>query len=106
MIELELPNDFIHDAPTGYSYSVSQFKTNVLSIWLNHHEEYVYTKERVKTIWGFVKFKRTKRSTTHTYHAPINCNKVGAEVDINDTRVYTAMQILKPLTPTILNFLS
>ena len=62
-------------------------------------QSYAYTTDSpIRTIWGFVKYKRTKRSTTHTYHAPINCNKVGAEVDINDTRIYTAMQLnLTPL---------
>lgn len=93
MIELELPNDFIHEAPTGYSYSVSEFKTNVLSIWLNHHQEYIYTKEPVKSIWGFVKF--TKKG--HKYYSPINSKKVGKEIDINETRPFSSMRLT--LTP-------
>ena len=94
MIELELPNDFIHEAPTGYSYSVSQFKPNVLSIWLSHHRGYIQTKERVKTIWGFVRF--TKKG--HKYYSPINSKKVGKEIDINETRPFSSMRLnLTPL---------
>ncbi len=94
MIELELPNDFIHEAPTGYSYSVSKFKPNVLSIWLNHHKEYIYTSEPVKSIWGFVKF--TKKG--HKYYSPINSKKVGKEIDIDETRPFTSMRLnLNPL---------
>jgi hypothetical protein len=104
---IELPSDFPHKAPEHYYYECKDFKRNVVAVWLCNTQSYAYTTDSpIRTIWGFVKFKRTKRSTTHTYHAPINSNKVGAEVDINDTGVYTAMQILKPLTPTILNFLS
>jgi hypothetical protein len=95
---LELPPDFPHKAPEGYSYYVQEFKRNVVSIWLLHHAIYSYSSDPIYTIWGFVKFKTTKRSTTHTYHAPINSNKVGKEVCIRDTRPHTAMQLnLNPL---------
>ena len=96
--QLELPPDFPHEPPEGYSYYVKEFKRNVVSIWLLHHTTYSYTSDPIYTIWGFVKSKTTKRSTTHTYHAPINSNKVGKEVSISDTRPYTAMQLnLNPL---------
>jgi hypothetical protein len=95
---IELPPDFIHDPPKGYSYHVQEFKRNVVSIWLLHHATYSYSSDPVSTIWGFCKTKTTKRSTTHTYYAPINSNKVGKEVCIRDTRPYTAMQLnLNPL---------
>ena len=95
----ELPNDFPHQPPENYSYEVTQFKSNVLAIWLRDHREYSYTTDDVRTIWGFVKTKRGgKGSIKTTYHAPINSNKVGDEVDINNTRNYTAMQLnLNPL---------
>jgi|ETNvirenome_6_85_1030632.scaffolds.fasta_scaffold27636_1 hypothetical protein len=88
MIELQLPDDFLHDAPKGYSYSVSNYKTNTIAIWLNDHNEYVYTKDPVKTIWGFVRF--TKKG--HKYYSPITSKSIGKEVDIGKTRPYTAMQ--------------
>ena len=95
---LELPPDFPHTAPEGYSYHVQEFKRNVVSIWLLHQSTYSYSSDPVSTIWGFCKTKTTKRSTTHTYYAPINSNKVGKEVSISDTRPYTAMQLnLNPL---------
>lgn len=101
---IELPSDFIHEPPEGYSYEVQQYKRNILSIWLRHHCKYNYNDgDPVSTIWGFVKYKTTKRSSSHTYHAPINANKVGEQVDIEDTRPYTAMQLnLTPLEKLLL----
>jgi hypothetical protein len=97
-MNLSLPDGFPHKAPEGYSYYVREFKRNVVSIWLLHHTTYSYSSDPVGTIWGFCKTKTTKRSTTHTYYAPINSNKVGKEVCIRDTRPYTAMKInLNPL---------
>ena len=94
-----LPDGFPHTAPEHYYYECQNFKPNVVSIWLCNTQSYAYTTDSpIRTIWGFVKYKRTKRSTTHTYYAPINCNKIGKEVDVNDTRPYTAMQLnLNPL---------
>jgi hypothetical protein len=93
---MELPPDFPHNAPDGFKYEVSQFKSNVLAIHLLHPDVYSYTSDPVRTIWGFVKTK--KRGNTHTYHAPINSNKVGKEVDVNETRPWTAMPLnLNPL---------
>lgn len=96
---MELPLDFPHKAPEHYYYECQNFKSNVVSIWLCNTQSYAYTTDSpIRTIWGFIKYKRTKRSTTHTYHAPINSNKIGKEVDVNDTRPYTAMQLnLNPL---------
>jgi len=84
---LELPPNFIHEPPEGYSYKVEPFKRNVLSIWLHHPARYNYTSDPICTIWGFYNTKKG------TYHAPINAKKCGDQVDIEDTREYTAMQL-------------
>ena len=93
-----LPDDFIHQPPKGYRYESIQFKTNVDAIWTVSDYRFLYNNgDEYRCIWGFVKHKRTKRSSTHTYHAPINSNKIGKEVSIEDTSPYTAMQL--KLTP-------
>lgn len=84
---LELPYDFPHQPPEGYSYKVQSFKRNVLSIWLQHPNHYNYSNDPVSTIWGFYNTKKQQ------YFAPINHKRVGDSVDIKDTRNYTAMQI-------------
>jgi len=89
---MELPPDFIHTAPKGYSYEVKQFKRNILAIWICNHGEFSYTDETPKSIWGFWDSKRGE------YYAPINATKQGNKVDICDTRPYSAMQLnLNPL---------
>ena len=101
---LELPHDFPHQPPDDYRYEVVRHKSNVDSIFLVSDHRFVYSGgSQSRTIWGFVKYKRTKRSSSHTYHAPINANKVGKEVDIKNTRPYTAMQLnLTPLEKLLL----
>ena len=84
---LELPSDFIHEPPEGYSYEVQNHKRNVVAIWLRDHRKYSYTNDDVRTIWGFYNGKKGE------YYAPINAKKAGNVVDIKDTRNYTAMQI-------------
>ena len=84
---LTLPNDFPHQPPKGYSYTVKEHKKNVVSIWLDHHATYSYTTDPVSTIWGFYNTK------TKQYHAPINSKKVGAIVPVEKTSPYSAMQI-------------
>ena len=97
---IELPVDFLHKPPKGYSYECRLHKRNYLSIWCVNHTEFVYNDgSTTKTIWGFYNTKQ------RTYYAPINSTKCGNQVDINSTTPYTAMQILKPLAPTVLNFL-
>lgn len=91
---MELPPSFYHKPPDGYSYECEEYKKNLLRIWLLHPDIFSYTTDRVRTIWGFCKTKTTaKRGTTHTYYAPINSNKVGKEVSIQDTTSYTSMQL-------------
>lgn len=90
---MKLPNDFSHQAPEGYSYEVRQYKRNILAIWLCHHNQYNFNgDDPVSTIWGFWDTKK------QCYYAPINSTKHGNQVNIDDTRPYTAMQLnLTPL---------
>ncbi len=85
----ELPSNFPHSPPKGYSYSVESFNASTISIWLLHHRRYVFcdSDKPVRTIWGFYKHKQSK------YYSPINANKVGKEVDIENTSAYTSMQL-------------
>ena len=88
----ELPPDFYHEPPEGYSYEVTQHRRNMVAIWIINHGEFSYTDTPPRSIWGF--YDRKKRC----YHAPINATKHGNQVDISDTRPYTAMQLkLNPL---------
>lgn len=97
---LELPLDFIHEPPKGYTYEVKEFKRNILSIWCCNHSEFVYNGgDLTKTIWGFYNTKKGM------YFSPINSKKCGNEVDIHKTSPYTAMQILRPMRPTVLSFI-
>ena len=89
---LELPPDFIHESPKGFSYEVKSHKSNLVAIWLLHHRKYCYSSDPVRTIWGFYNTKQ------RCYHTPINSTKQGDKVDISNTRPYTAMQLnLNPL---------
>lgn len=93
-------HDFPHSPPEGYSYQVERHNASTIAIWLLHHRRYVFSDDDqpVRTIWGFIKCKRTKKCNTHTYHAPINSNKIGKEIDVKNTTPYTSMQLnLTPL---------
>ena len=84
--------EFPHTPPIGYSYETKQFKSNVVSIWLHHHYEYVYSIEPVSTIWGFYNRK------TKCYHSPITSTKCGNKVEVSQTTPYSAMpRTLNPL---------
>ena len=88
------PHDFTHQScpPEGYSYEYSEFKRNVVAIWLRNHSTFSYTTEPVRTIFGFYNTKSGK------YYAPINSKKMGKEVKLSDTTPYTAMPLnLNPL---------
>ena len=84
---MELPPDFIHEAPKGYSYRVESYRRNLVSIWIANHYQFSYTSEQVKSIWGFYNTK------TREYFAPINSKTIGDTVDINSTTPYSAMQL-------------
>ena len=97
---LELPSDFIHEPPKNYTYEVKEFRRNILSIWCCNHAEFSYNGGAVaKTIWGFYNTKQGRD------YAPVNSTKCGDQVDIHNTTPYTAMQILKPMRPTVLSFI-
>jgi len=92
-IQLELPHDFPHQPPKGYSYTVEDFKKNVVAIWICNHTKFDYNGGApVRSIWGFYNTK------TKCYQAPINSSKPGDKVDLDNTRPYTAMPLhLNPL---------
>jgi hypothetical protein len=85
--------DFPHYPPEGYSYEFEEFKRGVVSIWLRCHRRFDYNNgAATRTIWGFWKQK------TNEYFAPVNSKTIGACVNIQDTRNYTAMPLkLSPL---------
>jgi hypothetical protein len=79
---------FNHTPPDGYSYSFEEYKSGVVSIWLNNTRKFDYNMGKpTRTIWGFYKSK------TRKYYAPVNSKTIGKEVDFKNTRNYTAMQI-------------
>jgi hypothetical protein len=87
-LQNKLEFDFFHSPPNGYFYSFEEFKKNVIRIWLNNTQVFVYNGGKpTKTVWGFYNSKKNE------YYSPINSSKVGEKVDIKDTRDYTAMQI-------------
>lgn len=88
---IELPPDFPHKAPKGYSYEVTQFKANIIAIWTLNHGTFSYTEKVPKSIWGFYNTK------TRFYSSPINSTKCGNSVDIRETSPYSA--IIPNLTP-------
>jgi hypothetical protein len=90
--------EFPHVAPQGYSYETSEHKRNVVAIWICNHGQFSYTDETPKSIWGFYNTKLKK------YYSPVNAKTVGKVVDIDDTTPYSAMQILKPMRPSVLSF--
>ena len=97
---MELPPDFIHEPPKGYRYEVIRKTSHVRSIWIVYKSGFNYNDHNeCHCIWGFCKTKTTaKRGSSYTYYAPINSNKIGKEVLINDTTPYSAMQLnLNPL---------
>ena len=89
---LELPPDFPHQPPKGYSYEVTEHRKNMLAIWILNHGVFSYTDTPPRSIWGFYDRK------TKCYYAPINSSKQGDKVDIKDTSAYSSMQLnLNPL---------
>ena len=79
---------FSHLPPEGYFYSFEEYKSGVISIWLNNTRKFDYNLGKpTKTVWGFYKSK------TRKYYAPVNSKTIGKEVEFKDTRNYTAMQI-------------
>ena len=89
---IELPSDFIHEPPKGYHYEVEKFRHNLHRICIVNDGKFSYTDVAPKSVWGFYNAKK------RVYFAPINFSKCGDQVDITNTRPYTAMQLnLNPL---------
>ena len=79
---------FNHVAPEGYFYTFEEYKSGVISIWLNNNREFDYNLGKpTRTVWGFWRRK------TNTYYAPVNSKTMGKQVDFKNTRNYTAMQL-------------
>lgn len=77
---------FPHTAPTHHSYSATEFKKNVLAIWIHNHSQFSYkTESPISSIWGFFNTKTKK------FYAPVNHKTMGKEVDIKQTSPYSAM---------------
>jgi len=84
----ELPPDFIHEAPDGYRYESVQFKRSIVAIWTVCSRRFTYNSgDESRCIWGFYDTKK------RAYYAPINSKQIGAQVDINSTTPYSAMQL-------------
>jgi hypothetical protein len=80
--------EFTHKAPKGYSYEFEQFNVSTIRIMLRCHKKFDYNLGApTSTVWGFYKPKK------RVYYAPINSKTIGAQVNIEDTRNYTAMPI-------------
>jgi hypothetical protein len=85
---------FSHLPPEGYFYSFEEYKSGVISIWLNNTRKFDYNLGKpTKTVWGFWKSKSNK------FFAPINSKTIGKEVEFKNTRNYTAM----PIKPSALD---
>ena len=85
-----LPKTFNHKPPSGYAYEQTDFKRNVVAIWIHYLRRFDYNNgDSVRCIWGFYNTK------TKQFHAPKNSTTVGNVVDLNKTTPYSAMQKLK-----------
>jgi hypothetical protein len=81
-----------HTPPKGFTYEIERFNSTFFSIWICNHNEFSYTHKTPKSIWGFY------NSKTKLYHSPIDCKKVGSQVNLSDTTPYSAMILkLNPL---------
>ena len=90
----ELPSDFPHSAPKGFTYEIHEHKSNVVGIWIRNHARFSYTNEPVRSIWGFYNTKK------QCYIAPINHKRPGKPVDLSNTTAYSAMPLLKSVVST------
>ena len=77
--------EFPHSAPEGYSYEKTDFKRNIIAIWIRNHTTFDYNLGKsVSCIWGFYNTK------TKEYFAPLNSKTVGQCVNIENTTPYSA----------------
>jgi len=85
----ELPIDFPHTPPEGFTYEIKEHKTNIVGIWIRNHARYSYTNEPIVSIWGFYNTKK------QCYIYPITHKRPGKPIDVNVTTADTAMPLLK-----------
>jgi len=78
--------EFPHQPPKGMYYEQTEFKRNVVAIWIHYRHRFDYNLgDPVRCIWGFYNTK------TREYFAPVNSKTVGKRVDIRSTTPYSAM---------------
>ena len=80
--------EFPHKAPKNYSYEFETWNASTIRIMLRCHRKFDYNLgASTATVWGF--YKPRKR----VYYAPINAKTIGKQVNIEETRNYSAMPI-------------
>jgi hypothetical protein len=80
--------EFPHKAPKNYSYEFETWNASTIRIMLRCHRKFDYNLgASTATVWGFYKPKK------RVYYAPINAKTIGKQVNIEDTRNYSAMPI-------------
>ena len=80
--------EFPHKPPKGMHYEQTDFKRNIVAIWIHYDRRFDYNLgDAVRCIWGFYNTK------TRQYHAPVNSSSVGDVVRIENTTPYSAMQL-------------
>ena len=79
--------EFPHQPPKGMYYEQTEFKRNVIAIWIHYDHRFDYNLgDPVRCIWGFYNTK------TKEYFAPVNSKTIGKRVNIENTTPYSAMQ--------------
>jgi len=80
--------EFPHKPPKNYSYEFETWNASTIRIMLRCHRKFDYNLgASTATVWGF--YKPRKR----VYYAPINAKSIGKQIDIENTRNYTAMPL-------------
>ena len=80
--------EFPHKPPKGMHYEQTDFKRNIVAIWIHYDRRFDYNLgDAVRCIWGFYNTK------TRQYHTPVNSSSVGDVVRIENTTPYSAMQL-------------
>ena len=83
---MNLVPEFPHKAPKGYYYEQTEFKRNVVAIWIHYKRRFDYNLgDPVRCIWGFYDSKK------RVYYSPVNSKTIGSVVDIERTTPYSAM---------------
>jgi hypothetical protein len=75
-----------HKPPANYSYEFTDFKKDIVQIWIWNHQPLDYRNNTpVRSIWGF--YSRKKQQ----FYSPKNSKTVGSAVEFVDTTAYSAM---------------